>query len=484
MAAEGIIQRSFHGEATARTRTRWMRSERSSCSSHGEDATAHRSWPTEDPLCFNVAAIKAPHVLLPHYHLKAGWDPLLLHLGLLRGEEPAMGARATSLSPVIGFLLALVAVAAAMLDPADFIALQSVRKALRDTPGSRFFASWDFTADPCRFSGVLCEEDRVVALSLGDPRAGSPGLAGRLDPAVGRLSALAEFSLVPGRVMGQIPSTIAQLTNLRFLGLSRNFLAGAIPPELSALRQLRTLDLSFNHLSGPIPPGLGDLPSLSNLILGHNLLSGPVPQFHSPSLTRLDLKHNNLSGGVPALPPSLRYLSVSSNRLTGPVEQVLPPLAGLNYLDLGMNQLTGAIPPAIFSFPLTHLQLQRNMFSGPVLPPAPVAIPNVDLSYNRLSGEVSPMFSTVRKLFLNNNLFTGKVPASLVERLMDSRIRVLYLQHNYLTGIETNLTSEIPTSSSLCLQYNCMVPPIGTACPFGGGAEKTRPTSRCVSRRG
>ncbi|CAA6654179.1 unnamed protein product [Spirodela intermedia] len=365
-----------------------------------------------------------------------------------------MGTAATSLSPVIGFLVVLFAAAEAILDPADFVALQSVRKALRDTPGSRFFASWDFTADPCRFSGVLCEEDRVVVLSLGDPRAGWPGLAGRLDPAVGRLSALAELSLVPGRVMGQLPATIAQLTNLRFLGLSRNFLAGAIPPELSLQPSFRS------H-----PRGLGDLPSLSNLILGHNLLSGPVPQFHSPSLTRLDLKHNNLSGGVPALPPSLRYLSVSSNRLAGSVEQALPALAALNYLDLGMNQLSGAIPPAVFSFPLTHLQLQRNMFSGPVR----------HLSYNRLSGEVSPMLSTVRKLFLNNNLFTGKVPASLMERLMDSRIRVLYLQHNYLTGIEANLTSEIPTSSSLCLQYNCMVPPTGTACPFGGGGRRPGP---------
>jgi len=113
-----------------------------------------------------------------------------------------------------------------------------------------------------------------------------------------------------------------------------------------------------------------------------------------------------------------------------------------------------------------------------------VAIPTVDLSYNRLSGEVSPMFSTVQNLYLNNNRFIGQVPGSFVDRLMDASIQVLYLQHNYLTGMQINPTVEIPLSSSLCLQYNCMVPPIQTPCPLKAGKQRTRPTAQCNEWRG
>ncbi|KAI4374319.1 hypothetical protein MLD38_012326 [Melastoma candidum] len=54
-------------------------------------------------------------------------------------------------------------------------------------------------------------------------------------------------------------------------------------------------------------------------------------------------------------------------------------------------------------------------------------IQTVDLSYNRLSGRISPPFSTVQNLYLNNNRFIGRVPRSLVDRLLKAGIKVLYL---------------------------------------------------------
>ncbi|CAA6663490.1 unnamed protein product [Spirodela intermedia] len=348
-----------------------------------------------------------------------------------------------------------------MLDPVDFLALQSIRKALEDAPGSHFFSSWDFTGDPCAFSGVFCAGDRVVALSLGDPRAGSPGLLGRLDPAVGRLSVLAELSLVPqGRRAGAL----------------RHRPAGQ-PPSARWISASTSSPAPSRRASGPSP-------RCPTWCSATNRLSGTVPSFYSPSLVRLDLKHNNLSGEVTVLPDSLQYLSLSWNRLEGPVGGVVARLVQLNYLDLGVNRFTGAIPSSVFSFPLTSLQLQRNRFTGSVLPPEEVAIPTVDLSYNRLSGPISPTFAAVRSLYLNNNQFTGEVPASFVARLLDSGIQILYLQHNYLTGIQMNPTAEIPMSSSLCLQYNCMVPPVAAPCPVKAGRVKTRPTAQCVEWRG
>ncbi|XP_072979144.1 uncharacterized protein [Typha angustifolia] len=390
--------------------------------------------------------------------------------------------------PLVALLLLLSRspLASSILDPVDFLALQAIRKSLDDMPGSAFFSSWDFTADPCGFPGVFCSGDRVMALNLGDPRAGSPGLTGRLDPAVGRLSALAELSLVPGRVVGPIPASLGLCSNLRFLALSKNFLWGSIPTSLSSLPHLRTLDLSFNQLSGAIPPSLPSLPSLSNLILCHNQLSSSIPSFPDSSpLLRLDLKHNSLSGSIPNLPFTLQYLSLSSNNLTGRVDAVLPKLSRLAYLDLSSNRLNGPIPNCVFSFPLTSLQLQRNAFYGPVVPEVEVGVELVDLSYNRLWGPVSPLLAAVGRLYLNNNRFTGEVPARLVQGLMGSSgLQVLYLQHNFLTGVEIGPAAALPMGSSLCLQYNCMVPPVEAPCPLKAGTQKTRPADQCPEWRG
>ncbi|KAI3948147.1 hypothetical protein MKX01_014746 [Papaver californicum] len=229
----------------------------------------------------------------------------------------------------------------AMLDPTDFLALQAIRKSLNDLPGSNFFSSWDFTSDPCNFSGVYCVSDRVVALNLGDPKAGSSGLTGHIHPSIGKLS-LIELSIVPGRIIGTPPNTLNQLKNLR------------------------TIDLSYNQLTGLIPRRIGTFWSLNNLILC--LIISPV-RFHHFSQY---LKHNKLTGSLYrwSFPSSLPLvivsfiLSLSLNRL--------------NYLDLSMNQFTGRIPGNMFSFPIRVfsckgicLQVQRlymdhNKFSGQV----------------------------------------------------------------------------------------------------------------------
>ena len=115
----------------------------------------------------------------------------------------------------------------AILDPVDFLALQSIRKSLNDMPGSNFFASWDITSDPYNFAGVYCDSDRVIALNLGDPRADSPSLTGKLDPTIGKLSALTELSLVPGWVIESFPKSISQLKDLQFLVISWNYISGS-----------------------------------------------------------------------------------------------------------------------------------------------------------------------------------------------------------------------------------------------------------------
>uniref|UniRef100_A0A0D9WGD8 non-specific serine/threonine protein kinase n=1 Tax=Leersia perrieri TaxID=77586 RepID=A0A0D9WGD8_9ORYZ len=397
-----------------------------------------------------------------------------------------MAVTTTALARLGAVVVFMAMVAEGILDPVDFLALQAVRRSLDDMPGSSFFQGWDFTADPCGFPGVYCDGNKVSALALGDPRAGSPGLTGRLDPAIGRLSALTELSLVPGRVNGELPESLSSCQNLRFLAVSKNLISGPIPDGLGGLSNLRTLDVSFNQMSGTIPPSIATLPSITNLILCHNHLTGGIPSFPDSSpLIRLDLKHNDLSGGVPSLPNTLQYLSLSANRLTGTVDSVLPRLTRLNFLDLSMNQLDGPIPASVFALPLSVLQLQRNFFSGLLQPANDVTIQVMDLSYNRFWGPISPLLAGVGQLYLNNNRFTGEVPARLVQELVGSGgLQVLYLQHNFLTGIEISPASSLPSSVSLCLMYNCMVPPVYAPCPLKAGSQNTRPADQCPEWRG
>ncbi|MCO5546744.1 hypothetical protein L7F22_000180 [Adiantum nelumboides] len=367
----------------------------------------------------------------------------------------------------------------------DAAVLKAVRSWLREVPGASesFFASWDFREDPCSFDGVLCDivngEERVAALNLGLASGSSLGLRGQLHPALGSLTELVQLSLAPGKVSGPIPATLCQLVNLQNLGLSHNLLTGVIPVGLSALTELTTLDLSFNRISGRVPADLATLPNLFMLNFAHNRLTGTLPSFRSATaLEHLDIKRNALVGLLPGLPASLTYLSLANNQLTGSLSS-LSSLQSLTFVDLSRNHLSGSIPQALFAAPLSSLLLQCNLLSGTVSPQELVTITTVDLSFNQLRGAISPFFAFVQDLYLNNNHFTGAVPAEFIEQLLSSSIQTLFLQHNFLTNFPMHRTDALPLTASLCIQYNCMLPPVESPCPLNAGRERTRPASQC-----
>ncbi|KAI3979968.1 hypothetical protein MKX01_042622 [Papaver californicum] len=189
-----------------------------------------------------------------------------------------------------------------MLDPTDFLALQAIRKSLNDLPVSL-----------------------VLAINLGDPKAGSSGLTGHVHPSI--VSSLVELSIVPGPIICTLPNTLKSIENL---SVKTSFL------------NLRTIDLSYNQLTSLFPRRI-------------------------------------------------------VNRLNGPVDRLLTRLNRPNYLDLRMNQFTGRIPGSMLNFPTMDLQLQRNMFTGNLQP----------------LSQISLLFSSVQKLYMNHNKFSGQVPGSL-----------------------------------------------------------------------
>ncbi|CAN6373294.1 unnamed protein product [Urochloa humidicola] len=382
-------------------------------------------------------------------------------------------------------LLLLAAPAAeATLHPVDYLALQSIRLSLSDLPGSNFFSSWDFTADPCGFAGISCSStNRVITLSLGDPRAGAPGLSGTFpSTAISKLSSLTSLSLVPGRVTGSLSPAVSALPSLRFLALSNNLLSSALPHSFSP--SLRTVDLSHNGFSGGIPPSLLQLRDLRTLILSHNKLAGGIPggPVRAP-LVHLDLRGNRLSGGVPLLPSTLVYLSLAGNRLSGRVGGVLRRLPRLAFLDLGRNWFSGEVPGEIFAFRITYLQLHHNAFSGELRPAGRVSPgATVDLSHNALSGRVPAELATAGAVYLNGNRLAGEVPREVAAAAEEGRMRVLFLQDNYLTGIALG---GVPASAAVCAHWNCVAPPpaVVAACPAKGGRGRRRPPAQCGGRR-
>lgn len=372
----------------------------------------------------------------------------------------------------------------------DVAALKAVQSSLYDIDssagaGTAFFSTWNFNNDPCSFEGVLCDivsgQGRVAALNLGIASGSSAGLRGRLHPALGSLSALVQLTLAPGKVGGSIPATLAHLPCLHHLGLSHNLLTGTIPAGLAALPLLTTLDLSFNRLSGSIPAELATLRSLVTLRLAHNRLVGKLPASLTgcPLLDHLDASRNSLSGPLPGLPSSVTYLNLARNQLTGGLHG-LHSLQHLSYLDLSRNQFSGSFPTALLGAPLSSLSLHHNSLSGTICPPELVLIPTVDLSFNQLSGALSPFFAFTRNLYLNNNRFTGPVPQEFIDQLLSSSMHTLFLQHNFFTNFPVLPSgSSIPVTASVCVQYNCMqLPLLDSPCPH---KRSSRPSTECKS---
>jgi hypothetical protein len=115
---------------------------------------------------------------------------------------------------------------------------------------------------------------------------------------------------------------------------------------------------------------------------------------------------NALSRSLPSLSPSLKYLALSKNQLSGGIQNT-GGLQQLTYVDLSFNKFSRRVPGSLFGFHINTLQLQRNFFSGSIelQDVVSISIPNIDLSYNMLSGNIPPLLSSVQNLFLNNNHF-------------------------------------------------------------------------------
>ncbi|KAJ7542449.1 hypothetical protein O6H91_10G107200 [Diphasiastrum complanatum] len=197
-------------------------------------------------------------------------------------------------------------------------------------------------------------------------------------------------------LQGMVTADLNKISALQYLQLQDNGFTGSLP-SISGLKSLTEADLNGNNFDS-IPNGFfSDLPSVERIYLDHNLLNGTSGWSLPPEIQQAT---------------QLNTLSLFNTTLTGSIPGFLGNMPNLKNLNLAYNKLGGEIP---LSFSSSNLvQFQANNQQGPVLT-GPL--------------DVVGSMQSLQVLWLQVNMFTGSIPAGMVNaislkdfRLNDNRI--------------------------------------------------------------
>ncbi|KAL5772195.1 hypothetical protein ACOSQ2_012119 [Xanthoceras sorbifolium] len=271
---------------------------------------------------------------------------------------------------------------------------------------------------------------------------------------LGNISLLQQLDLSYNQISGTIPSSIFNISSLEVLDLSDNQLSDVSNNSLTVpdsmcqhLPVLQGLFMSQNQLTGPLPINLWQRRKLEIVSftfffsLSLNRFKGSIPRDigNLTKLTALYLGFNNLSGSIPSEISDLRSLVVLSlqiNSLTGLIPSVIFNISRIEVIALYMNRLSGQLPSSIDlsgvipnsisnASQLIHLELGRNLFSGPVLTTLGELrnLQRLNIQSNQLTGEPSTQELTflssltnckhLTKLVLSDNPLDGTFPTSI-----------------------------------------------------------------------
>ncbi|KAG2722069.1 hypothetical protein I3760_02G112500 [Carya illinoinensis] len=316
--------------------------------------------------------------------------------------------------------------------------------------------------------------------------------SGEIPSSLGNLTNLEVLLLQSNRLHGSIPRSISRLVNLEILRLHDNDLSGTVElelflrlnnlfdleldgnnislltkpstnstfPKLEVLSiggcdlgefpeflriqdQLKLLDLSGNKIHGQVPKWMWNvsIETLWDLNLGNNFLTGfdqlPVVLPYV-NLNNLALDSNMLQGSLPIPPPSIVLYSVSNNKMTGEIPDLICNLSLINILDLSSNNLSGPLPQCLgnLSDSLTIVDVQDNNFHGtiPRIRGEGKELKLIDFSQNHLQGRVPRSLANCTKLEvvnLGNNQIHDIFPSWLG---ILPELRILILRSNKLHG--------------------------------------------------
>ncbi|XP_018448995.2 receptor-like protein 30 [Raphanus sativus] len=322
-------------------------------------------------------------------------------------------------------------------------------------------SSWNKSSDCCSWEGVMCDAKSGHVLSLYldfiplnnslKPDSGlfklhhlrnltlsNCNLSGELPSSLGNLSHLTKLHLSKNHLVGEIPASLGNLNQLRDLSLDNNQFSGNIPFSFANYTKLSHLIISNNHFTGEFPLVLLNLStSLSYIVISDNLFKSTLPSDMSQfqRLKNIDMGGNSFFGYFPTslfMNPLLGIVSLRKNQFKGPIEfRNASSFSKLLILFLQQNKFNGPIPKSISKFSnLKNLDLHDNSFTGSV-----PNLPNLeflDLSYNKLEGEIPGPLGDMLELMLAHNSFSSFGKAFELSDL--THIQSMDLSSNSLRG--------------------------------------------------
>ncbi|XP_061371673.1 probable inactive leucine-rich repeat receptor-like protein kinase At3g03770 [Gastrolobium bilobum] len=181
------------------------------------------------------------------------------------------------------------------------------------------------------------------------------------------LSHLQTLILDDNMFSGHLPEWLDSFPALTVLSLKNNLFNGSLPDSLSSLEDLRILSLSHNHFYGSVPD-LNRLTNLQVLELDNNAFGPQFPRLGGNKLVTLVLRNNKFRSSAPDELSSyyqLERLDISSNTFVGPFQLALLSLPSITYLNISGNKLTGMLFENVScNSELEAVDLSSNLLTG------------------------------------------------------------------------------------------------------------------------